>query len=78
MGGEQAMLSAELDSVRAQVHSEKLGQVADEFDQIHSVERALEVGSIQHIIPASGLRRYLIEAVERGVARELGEAPPAS
>ncbi len=71
LGGEKARLAAELDTVRAEVHSEKLGEVADEFDGIHSVDRALHVGSIQHIIPAAELRAYLISAVERGVAREL-------
>ena len=37
---EQARLRAELDDVRAAVRSEKLGEVAAEFDAIHSVERA--------------------------------------
>ena len=32
-----------------------------------------EVGSIHHIIPPERLRPYLIEAVERGMARELAE-----
>jgi hypothetical protein len=33
------------------------------------VERALEVGSMDRIIPARDLRRYLVEAVERGIQR---------
>jgi len=70
-GAEKAKLSSELASLQSEVYSEKLGQVADEFDQIHSVQRALEVGSIQAIIPPAELRPYLIGAVERGVAREL-------
>ena len=32
--------------------SEKLGEVANEFEQIHNIERALEVGSVHTIIPA--------------------------
>ena len=32
------------------VRSEKLGEVADEFDGIHSVHRALQVGSLDRII----------------------------
>jgi acetyl-CoA carboxylase carboxyltransferase component len=52
------------------VHSEKLGEVAAEFDRIHSVHRALEVGSLHNIIPPSQLRPYLIHAVERGMLRE--------
>jgi acetyl/propionyl-CoA carboxylase alpha subunit/acetyl-CoA carboxylase carboxyltransferase component len=64
-------LLAQLDELRRVVHSEKLGQVAVEFDGVHSVQRALAVGSLDRIIPASQLRPYLIEALERGMAREL-------
>jgi len=53
------------------VRSGKLGEVADEFDRIHSVHRALKVGSLDRIIPANQLRPYLIDAIERGIAREL-------
>jgi acetyl/propionyl-CoA carboxylase alpha subunit/acetyl-CoA carboxylase carboxyltransferase component len=52
------------------VRSEKLGQVADEFDGIHSVQRALAVGSLDRIIPAAQLRPYLVDALERGMAKE--------
>jgi acetyl-CoA carboxylase carboxyltransferase component len=51
------------------VRSEKLGEVAEEFDQVHSIDRALEVGSVDRIIPAALLRPYLVEAIERGIAR---------
>ena len=61
-------LRAELEEVRAAVRSEKLGEVAAEFDSIHSVERALEVGSVHAIIPASDLRPRLIDALERGLS----------
>lgn len=69
--GEKARLQADLVEIRDTVHSEKLGEVADEFDSIHSVERALRVGSVHRIIPGSELRPYLIDAVARGMAREL-------
>jgi acetyl-CoA carboxylase carboxyltransferase component len=52
------------------VHSEKLGEVADEFDRVHSVHRALAVGALHHILPPANLRPYLIHAVERGMAKE--------
>ncbi len=71
LGAEKARLAAELDELQAVVHSEKLGEVAEEFDRIHSVQRALDVGSIQHIIPPPELRPYLIAAVERGIAKEV-------
>ena len=51
------------------MRAEKLGELAGEFDAIHSVERAVEVGSVDRIISAAELRPYLIDAVERGVAR---------
>jgi len=52
------------------VRSEKLGEVADEFDGIHSVQRALAVGSLDRILPARELRPYLVDAIERGMAKE--------
>ncbi len=51
------------------MRSEKLGELAAEFDAIHSVERAVEVGSVDRIVPAAQLRPALIEAVERGMSR---------
>jgi hypothetical protein len=44
--------------------------VADEFDHVHSVDRALRVGALHQIVPSARLRPYLIEAVERGIRRE--------
>lgn len=67
-GIEQVALQAELAELREQVKSEKLGEVAVEFDTIHSVERAQEVGSVHEIIPADELRARLIAAVEHGIA----------
>lgn len=66
---DKAGLRARLEETRAAVRSEKLGEVAEEFDRIHSVQRAQQVGSIHHILPPERLRPYLIEAVERGMAR---------
>ncbi len=68
---ERARLQAALADVKASVRSEKLGEVAAEFDRVHSVERALRTGSIDAIIPAARLRPHLIEAVERGIGRTL-------
>ncbi|MDH3687080.1 MAG: carbamoyl-phosphate synthase subunit L, partial [Myxococcales bacterium] len=53
------------------VHSEKLGEVADEFDGIHDVNRAKSVGSLDEIVDASELRAYLCRSVERGIQRAL-------
>jgi acetyl-CoA carboxylase carboxyltransferase component len=68
-------LRSQLAELKELVRSEKLGEVADEFDRIHSVHRALKVGSLDRIIPASQLRPYLIDAIERGMARELQSRP---
>ena len=78
-GDEQGRASARARArdARAAVRSEKLGEVAAEFDRLHSIERALEVGSVDAIIPASALRPHLIEAVERGIARTEAAAKAA-
>jgi len=68
---ERAALRAKLAEIVRSVRSEKLGEVADEFDRIHSVHRALKVGSLDRIISAAELRPFLIGAIERGMAREL-------
>ncbi len=57
-----------LDTVR----SEKVGEVAEEFDGVHTVERALKVGSLDRIIAPAEIRPYLVAAVERGIARHRG------
>ena len=62
-------LRVELAGLRAQVRSEKLGEVADEFEHIHNIERALAMVSVDKIIAARELRPYLIGAVERGLLR---------
>jgi acetyl-CoA carboxylase carboxyltransferase component len=66
----KAALRARLSEATRSVRSEKLGQVADEFDGIHSVHRALRVGSLDRIIKASDLRPYVVDALERLMARE--------
>ncbi|WP_222264322.1 ATP-binding protein [Modestobacter marinus] len=68
-GLEQARLAAELATLRASVRSEKLGEVAAEFEAVHDIERARRVGSVHDIVPAAELRPRLIAAVERGMER---------
>ncbi|WP_425570519.1 ATP-binding protein [Pseudonocardia adelaidensis] len=66
---EAARLTNELATLRPGVRAEVLGQVADEFDTAHSVERAQRVDSVDVIVPAKGLRPYLADAVRRGMER---------
>ncbi len=69
-GQERARLRAEWNELFNVVQSEKLGDVAEEFDSVHNIHRALNVGALHKIIPSATLRPYLIQAVERGVERE--------
>jgi acetyl/propionyl-CoA carboxylase alpha subunit/acetyl-CoA carboxylase carboxyltransferase component len=66
-GTERAALATELEEARASVRSEKLGEVAAEFDRAHSIRRAVEVGSVDAVIQAKELRPQLIDAVQRGL-----------
>jgi acetyl-CoA carboxylase carboxyltransferase component len=67
---EKSRLRTRWDELFKIVHSEKLGEVADEFDRVHSVQRALRVGALHQIIRPATLRPYLIRAVERAVGNE--------
>ncbi|CRK58223.1 Methylcrotonyl-CoA carboxylase biotin-containing subunit [Alloactinosynnema sp. L-07] len=64
VGTDRAALTAELDELRAAVRTEKLGEVAVEFDRVHNIERAVEVGSVDAVIRAAELRPRIIEAIE--------------
>ena len=67
---------------RGSVRSEKLGEVAQEFDEVHSIRRALEVGSVDRIIPAASLRPYLVGGARTGHGPDRGRVaapcPPAA
>jgi len=68
-GAERRRLREQRDELWAEVRSRKLGELAGEFDAIHSVARAVEVGSVDRVIPAAALRADLIDTVERGIRR---------
>ena len=70
---EKGRLRAQWDELFKLVHCEKLGEMASEFDRVHTVQRALKVGALDHIIPPASLRPYLVDAVERGISREESE-----
>ena len=65
-GVRRAELATELAELRQVVRSEKLGEVAAEFDRVHSIHRAVEVGSVDAVIGAHELRPRLIAAVSGG------------
>ncbi len=51
------------------VLAEKRREFAQRFDQVHSIERAVRMGSVKAVVAPSSLRSVLIEAVERGIRR---------
>jgi hypothetical protein len=73
-GAERQRLRGERAVAWPEVHAQRLGELAAEFDSVHSVERALRMGSISRIIGPSSLRPYLVDAVERGIRRTLERA----
>jgi hypothetical protein len=62
-GADRAALTAELDELRSSVRTEKVGEVAAEFDRVHNIQRAVEVGSVDAVISAAELRPRIIEAI---------------
>ena len=68
-GAERALLATELADLRTAVRSEKLGEVASEFDAVHSIHRAVSVGSVDAVIDPHELRPRIIAAIEAGLAR---------
>ena len=61
---ERAALSVELDDVRAGLRAEKISEIAAEFDSVHSIHRAVQVGSVDAVIAASQLRPAVIASIE--------------
>ncbi|MFD5179900.1 carboxyl transferase domain-containing protein [Nocardia sp. NPDC058379] len=68
-GTDRATLTAELDEVRSSVRAEKLGEVAAEFDGVHNIQRAVEVGSVDAIVSVPDLRPRIIAAIEAGLPK---------
>jgi acetyl-CoA carboxylase carboxyltransferase component len=55
----------QLESAWQEVLLEKQAELAAEFDSIHSVERACEVGSLMTIVAPEDMRSYLIDELRR-------------
>ena len=69
-GAEAAELRTRLAELTEQVRSEKLGEQAGEFDSVHTIDRALQMGSVDEIITADRLRPWVIDALDRGIAQD--------
>ncbi len=63
-GAERAALATELVSVRTAVRAEMLGKVASEFDRVHDIHRAVDVGSVDAVIAPEEIRPRIIAAIE--------------
>jgi acetyl-CoA carboxylase carboxyltransferase component len=68
-GSPTAEERAAFDKLRRDVTIEKRAEMAAEYDAVHSVERAKRVGSIEEIIPARTIRPYLIDTLQKEMAR---------
>jgi acetyl/propionyl-CoA carboxylase alpha subunit/acetyl-CoA carboxylase carboxyltransferase component len=66
-GAERASLNAALAEVQASVRAEKLGEVAAEFDGIHSIQRAVEVGSVDAIVTVAELRPRIVATIDHAM-----------
>jgi hypothetical protein len=73
----KAELASELAEVRASVRAEKLSALGVEFDAIHSIQRAVEVGSVDAVIAASELRCAIAEHIDTWM-RSAGSRPESS
>jgi len=72
-GPERVALQAELGELRPVVRAETLGKKAAEYDAVHTIQRAKEMGSVDAIIPSKRLRPELIASLERRMAQTLAQ-----
>jgi len=68
-GAERQRLRASRAALWEEVLAENRREFAERFDRVHSIERAVRVGSVKSVIEPASLRSFLIEAVERGIRR---------
>ena len=64
---------AEFEALYKEVEAEIQGKVAAEFDAVHSVERAMEVGSLSGIVEPDQLRTQLHRQLSEGLERYLAD-----
>jgi acetyl-CoA carboxylase carboxyltransferase component len=69
---------AELDRLLEEVLLERQAEVAAEFDAVHTVERARDVGSIETLLEPSALRPWLIRLLDESAQANSSDSPEAS
>ena len=68
-GAERQRLRARRGALWEEVLAENRRAFAERFDRVHSIERAVRMGSMKAVVELASLRGFLIEAVERGIRR---------
>ncbi len=63
----KAALQVELADARAAVRAEKISEIAAEFDAVHNIHRAVEVGSVDRVITPAELRPAIIATIDQFV-----------
>ena len=66
-GPDRSRLVIEFADLRTAVRSEKIGEVAAEFDGVHDIHRAVRVGSVDEVVSVARLRPRVIEAIRHGL-----------
>jgi acetyl-CoA carboxylase carboxyltransferase component len=74
-GGDEARAAYE--RIFAEVLLEKQAELAREFDAIHTVERAREVGSLEDIVPPREMRAWLIRTLQQELQPQPRRSPRA-
>ncbi|AKU15054.1 carboxyl transferase domain-containing protein [Luteipulveratus mongoliensis] len=67
-GGDHVKLTADLADLRTSVRAEKISEVAAEFDGVHNIHRAVEVGSVDEVIAAADLRPKIIAVLDESAS----------
>ena len=62
-------LREQLDSLKHEVMLEQRGNLARTFDAIHSVDRAIEQGSLDAVIEAENLRPAIVDALSKSLKK---------
>ena len=63
---EASVRASEAAEIRSAVRAEMVGTVASEFDGVHNIHRAVEVGSVDEVIAPNELRPKIIAALDVG------------
>ena len=67
-GSALAALVVELADLRAALRAEKISEVAAEFDGVHDIHRAVQMGSVDAVIAPSRIRPEIVAVLDRAAA----------